>query len=405
MKILMISEQLPSRIGGSIRQFSLIRELSQRHEFSVVCYAYPAQMCDLDTVKQFVHRIEVIQLQVPLVPAQQNRSHLYWRINGWRHALLDPYPMRGRYPLASQMRRKINALINEEQFDIVQVHQAYLAKFLPHTGAATILDMADILSEHERLVMLTKTKTTHRFAAWLEWKKMQTLERKAVRQFDMCVAISQEDKEKFLKLISHAHVAVVPNGVDLDYFQPQSASPKKGNLVFVGSMQYEPNADAVLYFCKEILPLIKQHRPDVHFHVVGWGPPPEIIALNNDPNITVTGFVDDVRPYVADSMVAVVPLRFGSGIRNKILEAWATARPVVSTTLGAEGLAVQHGENILLADEPNQFAQSVLSLLDDQQQRIRLAQAGRRSVESKYAWSEISQQYNAIYEAILSGRS
>lgn len=401
MKVLVIAEQLPSRVGGSVRQFSMLRELSQRHEFCVVCYAYPVQLRDLDALRQHVRRIEVVELPVPVM---ENRSRLYWRFNGWRHALLDPHPVRGRYPLASEMRHKIDMVVNEERFDIIQVVQAYLAKLLPHTEAATILDMADILSEHERLVMLAKRKMTHRFAARLEWKKMQALERRAVRQVDMCVTISEDDRAKFLKLFPDARVALVPNGVDLDYFQPQSASTKGANLVFVGSMQYAPNTDAILYFCQDILPLIEQHRPDVHLYVVGWGPPPEITALNEAPNITVTGFVDDVRPYVADSVLSVVPLRFGSGIRNKILEAWAMARPVVSTSLGAEGLAARHRENILLADEPDQFARSVLSLLDDRQQRIRLAQAGRRLVESEYAWSAIGEQMNAVYEMVPSSR-
>jgi len=404
MRILVIAEQLPSRIGGSVRQFGLIRELSQRHEFSVVTYAYPVQLRDLDTLKQYVRCVEVVQLPVP---AMEHRSRLYWQWNAWRHALLDPYPLRGRYPLASEMREKINALVSEEQFDIIQVHQAYLARLLPQAEAATVLDMQDILSEHERLVMLAKTKMTHRFLAWLEWKKMQALERRALRQFDICVTISEDDRAKFLKLFPGAQVAVVPNGVDLDYFQPQPAPPDGANLVFVGSMQYTPNADAVLYFYRDILPLIKQrrkqHRPDVHFYVVGWGPSEEITALNEDPHVTVTGFVEDVRPYVANSVLTVVPLRFGSGIRNKILEAWAMARPVVSTSLGAEGLAVQHGENIILADDPSQFAQAVLNLLDDRQQRMRLAQAGRQLVEDKYAWSKVSEEMNAVYEMVLAG--
>jgi len=397
MKVLVIAESVPSRIGGSVRQFGLIRELSQRHEFSVVTYAHPVQLRDLDTLKQYVRRVEVIQLPEPVV---ENRSELYWRLNAWRHTLLDPYPLRGRYPLASEMRDKIDTLASEERFDIVHVNQAYLAKLLPHTEAATMLDMADIASEYERLVMIAKTRIPQRFKAWLEWKKMQALERKAVRQFDMCVTISEDDRAKLLKLVPDARVAVVTNGVDLDYFQPQLASPEGANLVFVGSMNYPPNVDAVLYFYRDILPLVRQHRPDVHLYVVGWGPPPKIMTLNDDPHVTVTGFVEDVRPYVAGSVLVVVPLRFGSGVRNKILEAWAMAKPVVSTSLGAEGLAVRPGENILLADEPKQFARSVLNLLDDRQQRVRLTQAGRRLVESRYAWSVIAPKLGEIYETL-----
>jgi sugar transferase (PEP-CTERM/EpsH1 system associated) len=397
MRVLLVSEVVPSRVGGSVRQFGLIRELSQRHEFSVVAYALPVHLHDLDTLKQYVHRVEVVQLPEPVV---ENRSDLYWRLNAWRHALLDPLPLRGQYPLVSEMRDKIDTLVSEEQFDIVQVVQAYLVKLLPHTDAATVLDMPDIPSEYERLVMVSKTRITQRFKAWLEWKKMQALERRAVRQFDVCVAISEDDRARFLKLVPDARVAVVTNGVDLDYFQPQPASSDGANLVFVGSMGYPPNTDAVLHFYRDILPLLRQQHPDVHLYVVGCGPPPEIMTINDDPYVTVTGFVEDVRPYVAESALVVVPLRFGSGVRNKILEAWAMAKPVVSTSLGAEGLAIRPGENILLADEPDQFAQCVLNLLDDRPLRTRLAQAGRRWVESRYAWSVMAAELNGIYESL-----
>jgi sugar transferase (PEP-CTERM/EpsH1 system associated) len=401
MRILVIAERIPGRIGGNVRQFSFIRELSQRHEFSVAGYAYPVDLHNLDALKPYVSRVEMVQLPVPVM---EDRSRLYWQFNGWRHALLDPHPKRGRYPLASKLREKINALLDGQPVDIIFVNQAYLARFLPPTDAATILDMQDILSEYERRAMLAKTRITHRFQAWLEWKKMQALERKAVRRFDVCVTISEEDRTRFLQLVPDARVAMITNGVDLDYFRPQPGFPKGANLVFVGSMHYTPNQDAVLYFYRDILPWVRQQRPDVHLYVVGWGPPQEILALNDDPHVTVTGFVEDVRPYVADSALAIVPLRFGSGVRNKILEAWAMAKPVVSTSLGAEGLAVRPGENILLADEPDQFARSILNLLDDRQQQTRLGQAGRQLVVREYSWKAISEQMNAVYEMSVSCR-
>jgi sugar transferase (PEP-CTERM/EpsH1 system associated) len=401
VKVLVIAEQLPSRIGGSVRQIGMIRELSQQHEFYVACYAYPEQLRDLDELKQYVRRADVIELPVPVM---EERSRLYWRFNAWRHALLDPYPVRGRYPLHSEMRETISALVDREDFDVIHVVQAYMTRLLPRTDAAAVLDMQDILSEHERLVMRAKTKMTHRFTAWLEWKKMQALERRALRRFDMCVTLSEDDKSKFCTLFPQAEVAVVPNGVDLGYFQAQPDLTGGANLVFVGSMQYTPNADAVSYFCREILPLIRQELPEVHFYAVGWGPPPEILALGDDPSVTVTGFVEDVRPYLGDSALVVVPLRFGSGIRNKILEAWAMAKPVISTSLGAEGLPARSGHNIQLADDPNAFAQSVLQLLDDRDQRGRLAQAGRQVVEEEYAWSAVSERMDAVYKTVSARR-
>jgi glycosyltransferase involved in cell wall biosynthesis len=166
-------------------------------------------------------------------------------------------------------------------------------------------------------------------------------------------------------------------------------------------MNYRPNSDGVLWFHRTILPLIRQQVPEVRLYVVGWDPPPQITALNADPHVTVTGFVEDVRPYLANSAVVLVPIRFGSGTRLKILDAWAMGKAVVSTHLGAAGLEAIHGENILQADEPEPFAQWVVGLLADAGQRARLGQAGRRLVEARYAWSIISKELEAAYEVAM----
>lgn len=396
MKVLVVAERLPSRIsGGAARQFNLIRKLSRRHDFTVVCPACPVDSSHLQDLIPYVRHIEMVKLTPP---PYEDWSRLYWRLNALRHALLDPVPLRAHFPGSSCIRRAVSRLLSEERFDIIQVHQAHLGRLLPHTETATVLDMHDILSDHERRLMLIKTKVTHRVQAWLEWKKMQALERNIVRQFDVCVTVSEHDKASLLKLVPEARVIVVPNGVDMDYFRPQPASQQGPNVTLVGSMSYGPNGDGVLWFYNAIFPLIRQRVPNIHFHVVGWNPPPEIVELNDDPNVTVTGFVEDVRPYLANSAVIVVPIRFGSGTRLKILDAWAMEKAIVSTRLGAEGLEAVHGENILLADEPEPFAECVLNLLSNARQRSCLGKAGRQLVESRYDWSVIALKLDAIYK-------
>ena len=398
MKVLVIADRLPSRIGGgSARQFHLIRELSRRHEFTVVCHACPIDGPHLPSLAPYVRRVEVVELGLS---PPKDRSRLYWQLNALRRALLDPNPLRGRLPSSSRMRQVLSRLVTEERFDIIQVHQAHLGPLLPHTETATVLDMHDILSDHERRFMLTKTKVTHRVQAWLEWKKMQALERNIARQFDVCVTVSEHDRASLLRLAPEARVVVVPNGVDTDYFRPQPASREGLNVTFIGSMGYDPNSDGVLWFSRAIFPLIRRRVPDVHFWVVGSNPPSEIAALNDHPNVTVTGFVEDVRPYLANSAVIVVPIRFGSGTRLKILDAWAMGKAIVSTELGAEGLESVHGENILLADEPDQFAKCVLNLLSNARQRSRLGKAGRQLVESHYDWSVIAPKLGEVYEIL-----
>ncbi|MCL4294783.1 MAG: glycosyltransferase [Anaerolineae bacterium] len=400
MKVLVITEQVPSRFsGGAARQFNLIRELSRQHEFTVICPVDQTDRLHLQSLAPYVRQVEGIELELS---PQPERSHLYWRLNALRRALFDPNPLRGRLSCSSRMRQVISRLLTEESFDLIQVHQTHLARLLPPTKTPTILDMHDILSDHEFRLMLTQVKTTHRVHAWLEWKKMQALERNIIRRFNACVTVSEHDQKSLLQLVPEAHVTVVPNGVDTDYFCPSPALQQGPNVTFVGSMRYEPNSDGVLWFYNAILPGIKQQVPDVHFYVVGLDPPPEIIELNDDPDVTVTGFVEDVRPYLANSAVCVVPIRFGSGTRLKILDAWSMQKAIVSTRLGAEGLEAVHSENILLADEPDQFAQYVVNLLSNPQRRFSLGQSGRQLVESRCSWSALAPKLGEVYETLQS---
>jgi glycosyltransferase involved in cell wall biosynthesis len=299
------------------------------------------------------------------------------------------------------MRNEVARLLNQQQFDLVQVHQAYLSPLVPETTVPMLLDMHDILSDHEYRIMKTKTKWSHRFAGWTEWKKMQALERRTVRRFRVCVTASERDKASLLRLVPDAEVVVVPNGVDTEYFQYPSGYGTGMKLCFVGSMNYGPNSDGIAWFYESIFPRVRQQMPGAKLIIVGYEPPPAIQALDRDPAVSVTGFVHDVRPYLAGSSVVVVPIRLGSGTRMKILDAWAMGKAVVSTSLGAEGLKAAHGENTLIADEPEEFASYVVSLLRDRNLRAALGRAGRGLVEEEYAWSVIGSQMETAYECTM----
>jgi glycosyltransferase involved in cell wall biosynthesis len=169
-------------------------------------------------------------------------------------------------------------------------------------------------------------------------------------------------------------------------------------------MNYPPNAEAVIWFDREIFPLLSD-LPRLSWKIVGWGPPPEIQALHDPPAIQVTGFVEDVRPYLIESQVVIVPLLSGSGTRLKILEAWAMGKAVVSTSLGAQGLPAVHGENILLADKPRDFAEAVIQLLGDPVKRNRLGQAGRQLVEAHFSWHAIGQELARAYQNVQQARA
>jgi glycosyltransferase involved in cell wall biosynthesis len=189
-------------------------------------------------------------------------------------------------------------------------------------------------------------------------------------------------------------VTPIPTGVDIDYFRPQYAEPV-ADLVFVGSMDWRPNDDGVGWFAREILPLIRKQRPHCKVAIVGRNPSPEIKALENG-NVRVSGTVPDVRPYLWGSKVSIVPLRIGGGTRLKIYESMAAKSPVVSTTVGAEGLAYRNGEDIAIADTPQAFADACLDLLDNEEKRTTMADAAWQMVSSRFSWEQVSREFEDI---------
>jgi glycosyltransferase involved in cell wall biosynthesis len=192
-------------------------------------------------------------------------------------------------------------------------------------------------------------------------------------------------------------MTVISTGVDADYFHPDNGNEQPNSLVFTGSMDWMPNEDGVRYFLHSILPLIRREIPEVTFTIVGRKPSEKLrAAAASESGVHVTGTVDDIRPYVREGAVYVVPLRIGSGTRLKIFEAMAMGKPIVSTTLGAEGLPISDGGDISIADQPAEFARKVCLLLRDPKERRRLGSAARQLVEQHYSWSAVAAEFNDV---------
>jgi glycosyltransferase involved in cell wall biosynthesis len=240
--------------------------------------------------------------------------------------------------------------------------------------------------------------------SWQEWRKMEAAERRYLRLADRVLAVSETDRDAFAAFLSAEKLTVIPTGVDVEYFQPLAGEETANSLVFTGSMDWLPNEDAILYFADAILPLIREHSPEVFLDVVGRNPSRKLQALaESEKSIRLTGWVDDIRPFVGRSSVCIVPLRIGGGTRLKIFEAMAMGKAVVSTSVGAEGLAVRSGENIVLADTPNDFAQAVISLLRDPRRRQQLGAAARTLVQENYSWTIVANDFaRTLQEVIIS---
>ena len=244
-----------------------------------------------------------------------------------------------------------------------------------------------------------------RLVAWREWRVMARAERYYTNLANHVLTVSEDDRRAFAEYVPSEKLTAVPTGVDLEYFSPSHTVRRSDTLVFTGTMDWMPNEDAILYFCSAILPLIRAHVPEVRLRVVGRKPPKKILALKETiPNLEVTGTVDDIRPYVRDATVYVVPLRIGGGTRIKIFEAMAMGMAVVSTTIGAEGLPVEHNRNILIADTPASFADVAVMLLTQPMTRQRIGNAARLLVEERYDWTAVTDVVDETLKRVATER-
>jgi sugar transferase (PEP-CTERM/EpsH1 system associated) len=288
------------------------------------------------------------------------------------------------------------------RFDVLHVEDIHMAQYAARqAGVRTVLDLHNVDSWRMRRFARHQRNPLTRLYALLTARKLARYEANIASAYDLVLACSEDDRALLSAGGVQADVLVVPNGVDISRFAPQPAPSKPRHLVFVGRMDYEPNADAVLFFCRYILPLVRAAHDDVTFAVVGQHPSRAVKALSSIPGVTVTGFVDDVRPHVADAAVVVVPLRYGSGTRLKILEAMAMGKAVVSTTVGCEGIRAVSGEEIVLADEAPAFASAVVRLLNSQTARLDLGQRARQRAVSDYSWTRIGTYLLAAYDGLL----
>ncbi|MBM4431885.1 MAG: glycosyltransferase, partial [Chloroflexi bacterium] len=236
--------------------------------------------------------------------------------------------------------------------------------------------------------------------SWLQWQKLRRYEAQVCRRADRVIACSPADARALAGLVAGLEATIVPNGVDIGHYQPGIVPPLDLGayaMVFTGKMDFRPNVDAVLWFCSQVLLAIQQRYPSAHLYVVGKNPHPRLAPLKGQEGVTITGFVEDVRPYIGGAAVYIVPLLTGGGTRLKVLEAMAMGQAVVSTTLGCEGIDAVAARDVVLADQPDDFAAQVCALLQDPARRRTLGQAARTFVEQHSDWPIVARPLEALY--------
>ncbi|HHT9125406.1 MAG TPA: glycosyltransferase [Candidatus Brocadiia bacterium] len=307
-----------------------------------------------------------------------------------------PYTAQKYYSM--QARQTIAKLIRRVNFDILQCDMIDLAGYIyDYNPKATVLVNHNVESTLILRHAEVEKNPLKKWFFYLQYKKLLRYERKMCPMFKCCVAVSELDKQQLQLISPQARFSVVPNGVDVDYFQPQKTQVEKNTLIFAGRTDWLPNIDGLKFFYQEILPLIKKEIKDVRLTIIGKARTNNDIGLPLTENVTHLGFVEDVRPYIGKAAVYIVPLRIGGGTRLKILDAMAMGKAIVSTSIGAEGIDVTHGKNILIADTPEDFSKQVIRVLNDSNLRESLGKEGRKLVEEKYSWDIIGKKMDEIY--------
>jgi len=379
----------PTTKGGQIRTLETLKRLHQRHEIHYVALDSPDQAEGVERSSEYCSRAYPISHYAP--PRSTPRF--------WMQAcagLFSPLPLAVSRYRSDAMRRHIEMLTRSEKFD------AIVCDFL--NAAPNMPDLAEaILFQHNVEAMIWKGHVEHSGSplerAYLkgQYERMRRFEGQACRAAKTVIAVSSADARAIESGYGVKRVQAVPTGVDLDYFRPPARPEPVADLVFLGSMDWLPNIDAVKWFVSEVLPLVRKHRPDCSLAIVGRRPPQSIRRLTEeDERIAVTGTVPEVRSYLWGSRVSIVPLRIGGGTRLKIYESMAARIPVVSTTLGAEGLDVRDGQNIHIADSARDFAGHCVGLLEDGCARRRLSSAAWEMIAACYSWEVVSRKFEQL---------
>lgn len=392
MHLLWIKTELlhPIDKGGRIRTYNMLRALKREHRITYLTLDNGGALPDAaERAQEYCHDL----IRVPFVEARRGSARFWMELIA---NLASPLPYAVSKYRSERMQSEVVEAVRRRGIDVVVCDFLFPSQNVPDgLGCRTVLFQHNVEAAIWKRHATVRANPLSRAYFTEQARRMERFERKECRRFDQVVAVSRADAEALEREYGIAGVGDVPTGVDTEYFRPAHRAPQEPHdLVFTGSMDWMPNGDGITWFVDDVLPLIHRHLPDVTFTVVGRNPPSGIRALaERDPRLRVTGTVPDVRPYLERASVFVVPLRVGGGTRLKIYEAMAMERPVVSTTIGAEGLPIEQGRHALIADSSEAFASAVLGLLQDPARATTMGLTAGEWVRRNYSWERAADSF------------
>jgi glycosyltransferase involved in cell wall biosynthesis len=397
MKILLTCKEFPHSkvIGGPIIIYNRLKHLSKNHLVSLAAFSKEEDKAFIPSVEGYCHDLK-------LIPLPPKRS----RLEATEDFLFSPVP---HYFLrvhdSPKMSRAIAEMVAKDNYDFVIAEYSVMGQFIHRNPL--LPPVRRVISVHECYYLARLKDFRYYNQGWKKLKELINLkglkryEFEMYAQADKVLTLTTQGKEELLNIRPDLDIDIVPHGVDVEHFAYSDPEDTEQSVVFVGNYLHYPNVNAVLYFYQEIWPKVKALLPELKFTIVGQAPPPEIQNLSQDSSIVVTGRVDDVTPYLRKGHIFICPVRLGGGFRGKILEAMAVGRPIVSTSLGAEGIPSVNGKNIIIADSPEDFATGIEKLMKDKVLYQNIRQEARNLVEEKYAWAKGVEVLENILEEMM----
>ncbi len=390
--ILFLTQVLPfpPDSGPKVKTWNVIKYLGQHHNLTLVSFVRGDQSDDIDHLRKYCREIFTVPMERGAVA------------DGWAmiKSMLTGKPWMIVRDERATMLKLTDRLVRENHYDMVHADQLNMAQF-----ALRLPVEFKVLDEHNALWLLYKRLADTIGAGpkkWLlnrDWRLLKNYEGQTCLKFDAVLSVSQEDKQALEEAIGKEfNIQVIPIAIDLDEVVPIKRQEDSNHILHIGTMFWPPNIDGILWFLREVYPLIKARRPDVCVDIIGARPPKEMLDMaGNGTGINVTGYVEDPIDYIQKAAVMMVPLRAGGGMRVKILNALAQELPIVSTTLGCEGISVENGKHLLIADTPESFAEATINLLDDLEFGLALGRNGRKLMELEYDYRIACSQLDQIY--------
>jgi len=398
MRILVVTTKSPYPLyeGRALRTYNLLKQIAKKHEVYLLSFVQSEEEVQgIEQMRAFCARVEAIPLNL-----KGQKLHLLFDL---LREIPSSSPLHVVKYRSRVMRCRMLKVLEAERIDLVHLDMLHLGEYANLCGERPV-----VLMEHnvESVLLERRMQTTEQplEKAYLRYqtRKLRDYEAALCRCVAHVVAVSDLDAKLLRRLAGVDSVTSIPNGVDTSYFGLADCPSRPYELVYVGGMTWFPNYDAMRFFCRDILPRIAEHIPDVSLTIVGKNPDNDgVREIAKNPRVRLTGLVEDVRPLVAEAAVFIVPLRIGGGTRLKILDALSMGKPLVSTSIGCEGIEVSDGEHLVIADTPDKFAQEVEHMLLQPQFGQRLGLAGRQLVERSYEWDKIAPALDRVYETCV----